>query len=315
MNINDLYILTSDIEEIEDICATNFHSYLRMFAVRVKRIYPKCSFGYVRLYNPARGKDGILHHLDEPSAEEAAAREENIIHVYHKDSPYTAGVAGYGNFRRSQGGDNTFTVFSRKIDNAKYTYGEQQNMRSSKNIDVAERHARAYLRDWEVLEVAEHHKRTLRQHWRNTVVGLEGKIRGQFDALTRDKHVLITELRALRAAGHTYINAKFGSEVDALLDVHDDRSEKERERSTDMTSVIVLPKGGDNFYHTVRCNDVSNSNAEWVGTHAPYDDNTLPDDIAGKLAVLSMCKPEQWVDNVGYKVDDKIFFVVNHNVS
>jgi len=296
MNMQDLYTLTSDIEEIEDIGTANFHSCLRMFAIRVKRIYPKCSFGYVR----HRG-----------------GHDETTIHVYHKDSPYAAGVIGYGNFKRNQEGDNTFTVFSRKIDNAKYTYGEQEKMRSSKNVKVAERHVRTYLRNWGVLEVAEHHQHALRQHWRNTVEGLGGKIRDQFDTLTKDKHVLITELRALRAAGHTYINAEFGGTVDALLDVHDDRSEKERERSTDMTSVIVRagPKGGDNFYHTVRCNDVSNSNAEWVGTHAPYDDNTLPDDIAGKLAVLSMCKPEQWVDNVGYKVDDKIFFVVNHNVS
>ena len=293
MNIRDLYTLTSSIEEIKDVGATDFHSYLRMFAIRVKRIYPKCSFGYVR----------------------TGDYKKNIIHVYHKDSPYTAGVIGYGNFKRNQEGDNTFTVFSRKISNGKYSYGEQECMFSSKNIDVAERHARKYLRGWTVLEVAEHHQRTVRQHWCDTVDSLGSKIRDRFYDLQKDKAALVTELATLRAAGHTYVNAEFGSRVDALLEAHDARSEQERERSPSITSVIVQPKDGSNFFHVVRCDDLSKFNAGWVGTDTPYDDNTLPEGIAGKLAMLSMCEPDQWVDNVGCRMDNTVFFVVNASVS
>jgi len=297
MNIQDLYTFTSSIEEIKDVGATDFHSYLRMFAIRVKRIYPKCSFGYV---NVMSGGD----------------YKKNIIHVYHKDSPYTAGVIGYGNFKRNQEGDNKFTVFSRKINNARYSYGEQQHMRSSQNIKVAERHARTYLRNWTVLEVAEHHQRTVRQHWRDTVDDLGSKIRDRFYALQKDRAAFMTELVALRTAGHTYVNAEFGNRVDALLESHDARLEQERERSPSITSVIVQPKGDSNLFHVVRCNDVSNFDVGWVGYHhAPYDDNTLPDDIAGKLAMLSMCEPDQWVDNVGCRVDSTVFFVVNASVS
>ena len=291
MNILDLYTLTSNVEEIEDVGTADFHSYLRMFAIRVKRIYPKCSFGYVR------------------------TGEQTIIHVYHKDSPYTAGVIGYGNFKRNQEGDNTFTVFSRKISNGKYSYGEQERMFSSKNIDVAERHARKYLRGWTVLEVAEHHQRTVRQRWCDTVDDLGRKMRDQFYTLQKDKDALVTELRALRATGHTYINAEFGSHVDAILESHDAKLEQERERSPSITSVMVQPKDGNNFFHVVRCDDLSEPLAGWVGTDAPYDDNTLPEDISGKLAVLSMCEPDQWVDNVGCRMDNTVFFVVNASVS
>lgn len=294
MNIKDLYTLTSSIEEIEDVGATDFHSYLRMFAIRVKRIYPECSLGYVR------------HRGD---------YKKNIIHVYHKDSPYTAGVIGYGDFQRNQEGDNKFTVFSRKINNAQYTYGEQCHMRLSQNIKVAERHAGAYLCDWEVLEVAKHHQRTVRQHWCDTVDDLGSKIRDRFYDLQRDKDALVTELATLRAAGHTYVNAEFGSKVDALLEAHDARSEQERERSPSITSVIVQPKDDSNLFHVVRCDNLSNHDAGWMGTDAPYDDNTLPEDIAGKLAMLSMCEPDQWVDNVGYRIDSTVFFVVNASVS
>ena len=296
MNTKDLYTLTSSIEEIEDVGATDFHSYLRMFAIRVKRIYPKCSFGYVNVMSGG-------HH------------KKNIIHVYHKNSPYTAGVIGYGNFKRNQEGDDTFTVFSRKINNAKYTYGEQCHMRSSKNLDVTERHARTYLRDWAVLEVAKHHQRTVRQHWCDTVDDLGSKIRDRFYALQKDRAAFVTELLTLRTAGHTYVNAEFGSKVDALLEVHDARLEQERERSPSITSVIVQPKDGSNLFHVVRCDNLSNHDAGWMGTDAPYDDNTLPEDIAGKLAMLSMCEPDQWVDNVGYRIDSTVFFVVNASVS
>jgi len=298
MNIQDLYTLTSSIEEIEDVGAADFHSYLRMFAIRVKRIYPKCSFGYVR------------HRGDYKNG-----RMPNIIHVYHKDSPYTAGVIGYGNFKRNREGNDTFAVFSRKINNAKYSHGEQRYMKSSKNIDVTERHARTYLRGWAVLEVAKHHQRTVRQYWCDTVDTLGSTIRDRFYDLQRDRDALVTELATLRAAGHTYVNAEFGSRVDALLEAHDAKSEQERERSPSITSVIVQPKGGSNLFHVVRCDDLSNVDAGWVGTHEPYNDNTLPDDIAGKLAMLSMCEPDQWVDNVGYRMDSTVFFVVNASVS
>ena len=295
---SDLRNLTSSIEEIEDVGASNFHSYLRMFAIQVKSIYPKCSFGYV--------------------CDDAEKKSRDTVYVYHKDSPYVSGAIGYGNVRHNRGGVDTFAVYSRKIHNQKYNYGLEQRMFVSKHLKIATKHAARYLRDWDILEVATHSQREIRSQWGNTTSKLSKKVRDAYDEVVRldrgDR--LMMELQALRDAGHNYISAELGGKVDELLNIRNEKLENLREICSDLIAVVIRPHQTGNSYFTVSCRNISEWNATWSGAEEPpYDDNTLPENLRGKLGILTMCEPNNWVDNVGYKLDDRVFFVVNADVS
>jgi len=296
MKHSNLHKITCDIEEIKDVHNASLPANLKLFASEVKRLYPRGSFGYI-------------------NREYDSTNREDAVYFYHKDSPYNSGVIGYGNFRYNNSGEDAYVIFSRKIQNRKYHHGAEQNMFMSKDIKVVRRHAAKYLREWEISEVAELNQYNLRNHWDKSMNTLTTVIREKYSNLIGDNHVLMSELRALRDQNHTYVNAEFSSKVDELLEVVGERWEKQRERSPNIIAVVIQPRTSGNMYHAVNYNNITERNKAWIGRGVPYDDNTLPEHIRGKLAVLSMCEYDQWVDNVGYKVSDKVFFVVNADVS
>jgi len=284
---NSLSVLTTGLEEITDIASADCHAYLRMFAIRVQKTFPNCSF--------------------------ASSFDTNIrsLFVYHKTQPYVMGWIGYGNFRRNGSGNDTFAVGSRNIVNAKYAYGKQEHMYTSKNIEVVTKHARKYLSDWSALEVAVLKGNEVTQFWGNTDNGLSREVSDKYQKVVRSNSCLINQLKVLDAMGHNYVDNTFKVAVRELLDKHEEQLEKTRERSAKVAAITVCESRitGESEYLVCRCSDISKYQQDWQDV-GRFDDKTLPEELAGKLSVLMMCEQKQWVDNVGVKFSDRVYYVI-----
>ena len=67
--------------------------------------------------------------------------------------------------------------------------------------------------------------------------------------------------------------------------------------------------GGNRLYSTAPTSDISDYNPDFIAGET-YTEDTIPEDLSGKLSVLSLCDNDQYVDNVGWRVSETMFYVV-----
>ena len=290
--------LVSNMVEIDlsDHDNRKIHSHLYMFALEVWKIFPQCKFGYV----------GNSH--------------SDRCFVYHPNKSYVMGWIGFGNFQKNGKGSPTYAVFSRRIQNEKYSYGNEARMKTSKNIKVALTNVKAFLCDWTGSEVAAWSRRQTRNHWFGTDNNLRESFNNAFSSLHREdriKNALVDELVKLaHTPDYTFVDAQLNEAVRKLAEVCDQRLEAAKERSANMFTVSVEPhhRTGENEYVVVDLGDISLIHSDYTNelpyATTTYTEQELPEDIMRQLSVLAMCEPDQWVDNVGYKLDDKVYHVV-----
>ena len=278
---------THDLIPIENIHEAEAHSYLRMFMGKVREVYPKCQFSF-----------GNSNHT-------------NIVHVYHDWKPISMGRIGYGNFRDT-GGENNFVVASNRISNGKYQSGSTQyNMKMTKNMDVAVRNAKSFLRDLSNVELASSNSVLCRRSWGDTESTSRGNIREKFERSVRNSDVVIRELQHLVTTGHEFLDAEFSNSITELLQAHKDHAEVKNSMSTKVIMVSVEQRLSGVCFELAYTEDISEYGAVWhpLGT---FSDDTMQaehSDVAGKLAVLQMCEVGQWVDGVGYKSTPTVHYV------
>ena len=298
-------IKTADLVEIKDIPSANLHSHLRMFMIRVQRIFPLCSFA-----------ERITNH----------GKDMRTVYVYHKHKPLVMGWIGYGDFRYKTGGDDTYVVNSRKIANGKYSDGTYNFFTvMSANIKVAMRSAGKYLVDYGPEELAMAYSSDAGDFWSNTVTTLENKLRTAGKELAPpfsyamnvfEISPLEAELQILVNGGHKFIDPQFSERVDKLLSARKEITEEVQGRSPVLTmvSVEISPTSGNTLFVVARTEDINarntlSSTPSWV-PKGTFVEDTLDRDIMGKLATLQMCEVGHWVDGVGYRPTDTVFYVV-----
>jgi hypothetical protein len=281
---------THDLIPIENIHEAEAHSYLRMFMGKVREVYPKCQFSF-----------GNMNHT-------------NIVHVYHDWKPMSMGKIGYGNFRDT-GGENNFVVASNRISNGKYQSGSTQyNMKMTKNMDIAVRNAKSFLRDLSSVELANSNGSACRRLWGDTESTSRGNIREKFEqslSFSKNSDVVIRELQHLVTTGHDFLDAEFSNSVTELLHAHKDHAEVKSSMSLKVVMVSVEQRLSGVCFELAYTEDISEFGAVWhpLGTFSEDTMQAEYSDVAGKLAVLQMCEVGQWVDGVGYKSTPTVHYV------
>lgn len=247
---------------------------------------------------------------------EFAKRGANTVWVYYPDEPYPMGFIGYGDFRTEVEGDAQYVVGSRTITNDKYgSYQTQHRMKMTTNIATGVRNAKRYLRNFSLQELA--------MSCRSQVNIASGESRGNasseyrhsmkrvFDHEANSSKILI-ELRNLLNTEHEFIDASYRQELVTMFQ-HQDTYRELLDKPINMYFVRVSQKFGKQTFDVGTLDNVHLQAYEKGATVSDdfvrYTDN-LPEDIMGKLAVLNMVDNKTYVDDVGYRADDSMFYVV-----
>ena len=247
-------------------------------------------------------------------------RDEKSAWVYMDGEYMTIGWIGYGDFQTSKNGASKYVVYSRTIRNMKYSdHNAQYHMRMAKNRDIALKAARGNLRGYAPDEVAD----AMRDKVRNPVNALVSTANTTHRAACKtigleyygpEQVRTLDALQQLLKSGHTFINADFHKDLLATF-----ASKKDCDRlSTDklpMLFVNIFEKWGKHQISLCKIADVKNRfapSSEHIGT---YDTDNAPEDIVGKVAVMSMCADEQFVEDVGFKVDSRAFYFYIEDVT
>ena len=239
----------------------------------------------------------------------------NRLWVYYPDEPYPMGYIGYGDFRTETVGEDQYMVGSRTITNDKYSsYQDQHNMKMTGNLDTALRNARRFLRNFSPQEMAKSKLRTVCSQSQDSLGDISteyrNKMRELFDHESRNTNKMLTELRNLVDTGHEFVDAAFGSELRAMFELSDNQKAL-KDKPIHMYFVRVSEKFGKQTFDVGTIDNVQKSSyqVEMSNEFKRYTDD-LPEEIMGKLSVLTMVENDSYVDDVGYRAAEGMFYVV-----
>lgn len=241
-------------------------------------------------------------------------RDRHSVWVYMPDDVFAMGWVGYGEFRgRAQKPVDAFVVCSNHIANEKYsTHSTQYYMKMSVNRDVAMRNAKKFLRRPTPVEVAKYFKRSMKSGASN----VEGEARQAFNEVKRDLFdagyrsalpPIAAELKILLDSGYEFVDKTIGDNLRKLFETAEEFQDKAQKINA--YCVVLQERLGRQMFEVVTVDDVSNYTCQVHQDVQRYDESTLPEELAGKLAVLSMCEVDQYVPDVGVRANEKVFYV------
>jgi hypothetical protein len=222
---------------------------------------------------------------------------------------------GYADYNVGDSSKEAYSVYARTIRNEKYgVYREQYHMNLSESLERSMRSVKKYLRPYHTPDIAEMSAAEIEEKVSDIVAAQDGKFSEAKKAVVYDAS-FINEMRALVDNNHAFVDTAFGKKVVALLTEHEELKAK-RNAHVHGHFVLVRSRGGRQVFDVIRVTDMRNSVQKMFRVPArptvtSYTQDDLPQDIAQKLAALSMLKDDSFIENLGFKVSSTSYWVID----
>jgi hypothetical protein len=243
-----------------------------------------------------------------------AKRDYKSLYIYRDNEPYVMGWVGYGNFRKS-GNEYQYNVSSRLIRNGKYNeYSKEHHYSMSKNVDVALRNAKRYLRTYNVLDRAKvvhvgayNAFYTIKEDAQKELRESRYELFKNHDSFNVGSSKLVTEFRSILSSDYQFTNPEVRDQIELFLKSAD-KNYRVNNDKVETLFVSVINKRGVQYYETAPLSNFNYHNTDY-GDPMTYTDDTLPSELASKLSILSMLDKGQFVEGVGYRANDSMFHI------
>lgn len=247
-------------------------------------------------------------------------RDTKSAWVYMDGEYMTMGWIGYGDFQTSKNGADKYVVYSRTISNMKYNDGSRQHhMRMAKDMGIALKAAKAEFRNYSPVEVAEALRSKVSKPVNLMMGAARTKTREALSSVGLESYGTavrrtIQVLEGLITSGHVFPQADFHDDLLSMFAAKKEADRLDTPRLP-MTFVRVYEKFGRQYVNACLMEDIKSSyNAN--NTHlATWSAEDTPEDVQGQIAVMSMCEDDQFVEGVGYKVDETTFYFYTEEVT
>ena len=248
--------------------------------------------------------------------------DKRRTYMHMPNDPYVMGYIGYGDFQTTtKAMQSSYVVSSRHIMNMKYAdYNDQYYMAMSINLSTAVRNAKKYLRPLTTKDMAldEWTEADMRRKSRNTESKLVGEARDRLSDLlaqnNREKKIehnpMLEYMRTLVKVGHEFTDKELESDLLSYFTLEKEVA-KTKDKDVDVDYVRVYEKYGKQVFDIVPLiREIPSAYGRSdLGNLITHDKDKVPEDVMGKVSVLSMVENNHWVDDVGYRVDATMFYV------
>lgn len=226
-------------------------------------------------------------------------------------NPFTLGWIGYGDWSIGHDANPKLTIGSRLIANNKYaSHREQYNMVMPQSAAKAVKEARKYLLPYSTRELG----KLLYEEIRNKSGLFKDGLREKITDVTKNlgmgwslKHEAIEELKHLKDSGFAF---KTNWLSRAMQEIDEAYTAYQEYMQYNPNAIFVRIEGGDDpMVHLLTVDNVLNSHAEAPCKLEMLKPEQVPDDIAGKVAVLQTLDNGQYVERVGMRWNEYIFWL------
>ena len=245
--------------------------------------------------------------------------DKRRVYVHMPNDPYVMGYIGYGDFlTTAKAMQSSYVVSSRHIMNMKYAdYNDQHYMAMSINLSTAVRNTKKYLRPLTTKDMAldEWTEADMRRKSKNTKSAMDVKRNNTLSDLlaknNREKKIeynpMLEYMRTLVKVGHEFTDKELESDLLSYFKLEEDANAISSD-GVDVDYVRVYEKYGKQVFDVVPLIRKEYGRSD-LGNIITYDKDKVPEDVMGKVSVLSMVENKHWVDDVGYRVDATMFYV------
>ena len=240
-------------------------------------------------------------------------RVYNELALCMEGNPFDIGRINYKDNSVGKGTkESTFGVYSRKIQNAKYgTHRSQFNMIMSNDVAKAVKNVSKYVVPYSAKELAQAFYDPMARNVANILQGVESKARDSIGQLRHDWNSVLTEIRSLKAKGIEFTTPEFKRVAETVDDVY---GAYEAEKARKVSALFVrFHKIGEETYVTLQeaCDIRGNYHDIQLGvnTNTAIPVSELPEEIVGSVSVLNILNNEQYVANVGMKLDSNHYWI------
>jgi len=232
--------------------------------------------------------------------------------VYMEGYPYTMGYLHFGDPRENaEKNVHHFCVSAPTIMNEKYAdYNSNYAMKMSVNLNQGVKNAKRYLQPvpWGV--VAHKKFKDVRHAFNNVRNSFQDDFELSMGELGMKNKTLAPELANLIENGHVFLDKELH---DKVVDMVAKRKlyEEDKQKRCDLYFVYAYIKWGKETYIVIEIDDAQViSSPDWkTMQHTEYDADTLPEQLKGRVMSLNVLEQDTFVDGVGYKVGDNMFYV------
>lgn len=302
----------ADISRVKRYDTIPVHGGLYEFMEQLRKEIPSIQFG------THRGVRGIDHNIaTDPDSNYFNVRVVCEMYAYLPDDVYALGKIGFSDYCTTRAKDGvmrtpSYMVSAFRVENTKYDeYREQYRMLMSKNLSTAVSNAKKYLRQYSpqnlVAVVSNKVSDSLGMY-------LYRKKRASDEARNKlGSESVVKELKNMVASGYTFLHSEVEEYIKTAITMYDDY-EQHRNKKVAGNFVSVSNQLGVQMFDVIRVEDATyldkiKSQITMDGTAIRYRGDEMPEDLMGRVAVLSMAQSEDYIEGVGNRLGDTIFWV------
>ena len=231
------------------------------------------------------------------------------VTVYIEGSDYVVGVIGHGKkYGIKEVDKSVYMIQSRKINNEKFAeHRDQYWMSFVADHKKAVRLALSKLVPYSPKEMADITIRDFKDHIERVRSNVHSGVTGLISPLS-DRNILMREMRNLIAQNTMFVTEEFQKAAAGFIKAEEEWNEV-RNKPVHGYYVYVRMVGSEQWVDIVEATDAQkyHSVEHCPVTSMPVSD--VPEDIQGKVAVLSMGALGQYMQGVGVRTTEKSFWL------
>jgi len=233
--------------------------------------------------------------------------------VFMEGQPYCMGWIAFGDYRETGKGIENYVVYSHKIQNRKYSdHNDQYYMTMSLHLKDGVKNAKRYLKNFTMFDIANETLGLVRRRFnsaRHEVRRGADEIKGKL--FTSD--AMYREMEHLSNTGYAFLDPAFGQQVKDYVSSQQEKKVSDA-KNLNLHLIKVYEKLGEQHFDVVQINDADDRFRLSLEDFPPefiktYIDETLPQELAGKLSVVNILTQDQYVEDVGYALGDGMYYV------
>lgn len=226
---------------------------------------------------------------------------------------YALARVGYGGYSMKSSSPHCYMVYARMIQNDKYHAGrDQYYMVMTTDFERGVKNAKKYVRMYSPMEYA----CVTAHEFGYEVEAHSSNVKGKWEEARKtavNSNHIYREIKHLVDCGHKFLSDEFSQMVTAWIDTATQwNAEKTRKVPVYFVNVSVVRD--EQIFEIVEIEDakgpLGNFSRNWAdATTHRFKADDIPEDIMGKLSVLSLLKPGQYSQGVGKRVSETMFWV------
>ena len=269
-------------------------------------------------HNHPIGLVDFAHEVEQKTKYLTASKDQWSKWVYREKDAFALGYIAFKDTRNDKANDDDpkYLVYSPNINNGKYSYGDRMYSTQATTIEKGVKKALTYFRPLTIPQTV-----TLTEYecckgankptrdWQETFEKMKTAMTNQLFFITSQNNPLDAELKHMLSSGYEFLDKQLGEHLRDMFEAREYYNDAKKNNTKKFTYVEAYESFGQNKFRCASVDLSGYSPDVDRSSMVTYGEEDMPEEIKDKLAILSMLFNDHYVENVGYRAAENIFYL------